>query len=255
MDRYSRQLLLREIGGEGQERLLRASVLVVGAGGLGSPACLYLAAAGVGHLFVADGDRVELSNLQRQILHGCDRLDQPKAESAAVAIRALNPDIEVVPINQELDAASAPSLLERVDLVVDGSDNFPTRYLLNALCQQLHKPLVSGAVVGFSGQVATFRHGLDPSLPCYRCLHPLPPELGSEPTCVAVGVLGAVTGVVGSYLALESVKELLGLGSTLAGHLLLFDGLDGRFLRLRLPKRDDCPQCGGVSVSSSLPVG
>ncbi|MBF0156628.1 MAG: HesA/MoeB/ThiF family protein [Magnetococcales bacterium] len=255
MDRYSRQLLLREIGGEGQERLLRASVLVVGAGGLGSPACLYLAAAGVGHLFVADGDRVELSNLQRQILHSCDRLAQPKAESAAVAIRALNPDIEVVPVNQDLDAASAPSLLERVDLVVDGSDNFPTRYLLNALCQQLHKPLVSGAVVGFSGQVATFRHGLDPSLPCYRCLHPLPPEPGSEPTCVAVGVLGAVTGVVGSYLALESVKELLGLGSTLAGHLLLFDGLDGRFLRLRLPKRDDCPQCGGVSVSSSLPVG
>ena len=243
IERYARQIVMRQIGGVGQERLLGATVFLLGAGGLGSPVAYYLAAAGIGHLIIADGDRVERSNLQRQILHTSGRIGTFKAESAAHTLRELNPGIRVTPVTRVITADNVAEWVEASTLVVDGSDSFDTRFLLNDWCRTLHKPLVSGAVLGFEGQVATFRHGLDPMQPCYRCLHPDPPTAGMAPTCATAGVLGAVAGMVGCQQAIETVKELLGIGDSLSGSVLLINTLDGVFQRIRLRKNPDCPAC------------
>lgn len=246
IERYSRQILLREVGGKGQARLLDATVLLLGAGGLGSPAAYYLAAAGVGHLVIADGDRVERSNLQRQILHTTDRIGQTKAASAARAILELNPEVEVTTFPSQVTSDNIKELIQKVDLVIDGSDTFETRYLLNEACFHAGKTLVSAAVLGFEGQLTTFRHGLYPSSPCYQCLYPsrAPRNLSATPTCATAGVLGALTGITGSWQAAEAVKELLGIGHTLDGSLLLINVLHGLFQRIQIPKDPHCTLCG-----------
>jgi molybdopterin/thiamine biosynthesis adenylyltransferase len=240
--RYARHLILDEIGEEGQARLLAARVLVVGAGGLGSPALLYLAAAGVGTLGIVDDDVVELSNLQRQILHADARLGMAKTDSAVAGLAALNPEIRLVPHRLRLDAANAPALIAAHDLVVDGSDNFATRYVLNDACAAARKPLVAASLLRFEGQISTFKPWTGG--PCYRCLHPQPPPPGIIPRCEEAGILGAVAGVMGTLQAVEAIKELLGLGTSLSGTLLLYDALDTRITRIRVAKDPACPSCG-----------
>ncbi|MBF0399465.1 MAG: molybdopterin-synthase adenylyltransferase MoeB [Magnetococcales bacterium] len=248
MERYARQLLLKEVGGAGQARLLRARVVLIGAGGLGSPAAYYLAAAGVGGLVIADDDRVEISNLQRQILHTTDRIGQTKTASALQALRALNPDIDLVPFTERVTDDTVDDLVRQGDLVIDGSDTFVTRYLLNRACFVAQKPLVSGAVLGFEGQLSLFLHGVDPAAPCYQCLYPDPPAVGTTATCRSGGVLGAVTGIVGAWQAAEAIKALLGVGESLAGYLLLINILHGQIQRIRIPKNPNCPLCGPATA-------
>ena len=250
--RYSRHILLPEVGGSGQERLLGARVALVGAGGLGSPAGLYLAAAGVGTLGVIDDDRVELSNLQRQVAHTTRRVGESKAASARAAFEALNPDCRVVPHAERLTAANARELLGGYDLVLDGSDNFPTRYLVNDACVLLAKPLVSGAVYRFEGQVTTILPGTGP---CYRCLFETPPPAGTVPSCQEAGVLGAVTGVVGTLQAVEALKLLLGIGDPLRGRLLLFNALEMSFTTVKVPRNPACPVCGERPTITRLEDG
>jgi len=244
IERYARHILLNEVGGTGQARLLSARVLVVGAGGLGSPLLLYLAAAGVGTLGVIDDDAVDISNLQRQVAHTTDRIGVPKVESAAAAVRALNPDVVVEQHRARLTAANALDLFSRYDLVADGSDNFATRFLVQDAAYLAGRPLVSAAVLRFEGQLATFKAHLGPPHPCYRCLYREPPPPGMIPTCAEAGVLGAVTGVLGTLQATEVVKELLGLGQSLSGHLMIWDALAASFRKVRLPRDPDCPLCG-----------
>ncbi|HSN92138.1 MAG TPA: molybdopterin-synthase adenylyltransferase MoeB [Anaeromyxobacteraceae bacterium] len=239
-ERYGRHLLLPEVGEEGQERLLAAKVLLVGAGGLGSPIALYLAGAGVGTLGVVDSDAVDLSNLHRQVLHSTRTLGRPKTESAALAIGALNPDVRVIAFPERLGRENALRILEGFDVVVDGGDNFPTRYLLNDACLLLGKPLVHGSVHRFEGQVTTFWPGRGP---CYRCLFPAPPEPELAPSCAQVGVLGVLPGVVGLLQANEVVKIVLGRGETLVGRLLAYDALETRFRELRVRPDPECPAC------------
>lgn len=239
--RYSRHLVLPGIGLEGQERLKAARVLIVGAGGLGSPAALYLAAAGVGTLGLVDWDVVDRSNLQRQILHGTGMVGHPKLDSARARIADLNPDIHLETISARLTSANALDILSGWDVVLDGSDNFPTRYLVNDACVLLGRPNVYGAVLRFEGQVSVFdaRHG-----PCYRCLYrePPPPEL--VPSCAEGGVLGVLPGIIGSLQALEAIKLVTGTGASLVGRLLLFDGLKLQFREIALNKDPDCAVCG-----------
>lgn len=243
--RYLRQLQLPQIGESGQRRLAQARVLLVGAGGLGCPAAQYLAAAGVGRLTIIDDDLVELSNLQRQVLHGDARLGMAKVESAAIALRLLNPAIEVRPLRMRLDAVNAPELLRDHDLVIDGSDNFATRYALDAACRAAGLPLVYGAVQGFVGQVSVFWPDAPGGpWPCYRCLFPDPPPARFAPNCAQAGVLGVVPGVVGLLQATEALKLLLGLGQPLLGALLRLDLLTLRFDRVLLPRDPQCPGCG-----------
>lgn len=248
--RYARHILLDEVGGAGQARLRQAKVLVVGAGGLGSPLLMYLAAAGIGTLGVIDDDEVDLSNLQRQIVHTTGRIGEAKVASAEAALRAINPDTTIVTHRQRLDAGNAPALVAAHDVIADGSDNFPTRFLLNDACFFARRPLVSGAVLRFEGQVATFKayeraadgnHG-----PCYRCLFREPPPPGEIPSCAEAGVLGAFCGVVGSLQATEVIKELLGIGESLSGSLLLIDGLLARFRKIRVNADPECPLCGAA---------
>jgi len=241
IERYSRHLLLPDVGWEGQERLLRAKVVIVGAGGLGSPVGYYLAAAGVGTIGVVDADRVEPSNLQRQIAHTTGRLGAPKAESAKVAWEGINPDVAVVPHAERLCAANARAILGAYDVVVEGSDNFPTRYLVNDACVLLGKTLVSGAVYRYEGQLLVVRPGAGP---CYRCLFATPPPAGMIPTCVEAGILGAVPGVVGTLQATEVLKAILGIGESLAGRLLLWNALAMSFTTVRVPRDPACPVCG-----------
>jgi adenylyltransferase/sulfurtransferase len=242
--RYARHLILGEIGEEGQAKLLAARVLVVGAGGLGSPALLYLAAAGVGTLGIADDDVVDLSNLQRQIAHATARIGTPKVESAAAAIAALDPAIRVEAHRVRLTQANVRALVGAYDLVLDGSDNFATRYLLNDACAALRKPLVAASLLRFEGQLSTFKPWTGG--PCYRCLHPAAPRPGIIPRCEEAGILGAVAGVMGTLQAVEVVKELLALGDGLSGTLLLYDALATRFTRIRVAKDPDCPTCGST---------
>jgi adenylyltransferase/sulfurtransferase len=242
--RYARHLILGEIGEDGQAKLLAARVLVVGAGGLGSPALLYLAAAGVGTLGIADDDVVDLSNLQRQIAHATARIGTPKVESAAAAIAALDPAIRVEAHRVRLTQANVRALVGAYDLVLDGSDNFATRYLLNDACAELRKPLVAASLLRFEGQLSTFKPWTGG--PCYRCLHPAAPRPGIIPRCEEAGILGAVAGVMGTLQAVEVVKELLALGDGLSGTLLLYDALATRFTRIRVAKDPDCPTCGGT---------
>ena len=240
ISRYSRNILLAEVGGTGQAALRAARVLVVGAGGLGCPLTLYLAAAGVGTIGVVDDDVVELSNLQRQVAHGTARIGQPKTASLAESVRSLNPLATVEVYGAWLDAANAAALVAGFDVVCDCSDNVPTRYLLNDACVLARKTLVSAAVLRFDGQLATFK----PGGPCYRCLYPVPPAPGSMPTCGEAGVLGAVTGVMGTLQATEVLKEIMGVGDGLSGRLLIWDGLGARFQTVRLPRDPACPACG-----------
>ena len=252
IDRYARHLILPEIGGPGQAKLLQSSALVVGAGGLGAPLLLYLAAAGLGRLGIVDDDVVDLSNLQRQVIHATDNLGEPKVASAAKRVSALNPDIAVEEIEARLTAANAADLIERFDLVIDGSDNFATRYLLNDTCYLAAKPLVSAALLRFEGQLSVFRAHEGPPHPCYRCLFPEPPPPDAVPNCAEAGVLGALAGVVGSLQAVEAVKSILGLGDSLSGRLLLYDALSMRFTVLEVPRDPACPLCGPQATIKDL---
>ena len=235
--RYSRNILLAEVGGAGQAALRAARVLVVGAGGLGCPLVLYLAAAGIGTIGVVDDDVVDLSNLQRQVAHTTARIGQPKVASLAASVQTLNPATRLELHQARLTAANVAGLVAAYDLACDGSDNFPTRYLLNDACMAAGKTLVSAAVLRFDGQLATFKRGG----PCYRCLHPAEPPPGAVPTCGEVGVLGAITGVMGTLQAAEVLKEVLGIGDSLAGRLLIWDALGARFRTIRLPQDPACP--------------
>jgi adenylyltransferase/sulfurtransferase len=242
IERYSRHILLSEVGGRGQERLLGASVLCIGAGGLGSPVILYLAAAGVGRIGVIDPDRVDLSNLQRQILHSTADLGRPKAESAEESVRALNPDVRMETIQGRIDASNARDLIARYDAVIDGCDNFPTRFLVNDACFFMKKPLFYGSVLRFEGQASVFLES--PETPCYRCLFPEPPPPGSVPSCQEAGILGAIVGTIGVIQATEFLKFALGVGTSLAGRLLIYNALDMTFRTLKLRRDPACPLCG-----------
>lgn len=243
-ERYSRHLRLPEVGLAGQQTLAAARVLVVGAGGLGSPAAFYLAAAGVGHLRIADDDVVDRSNLQRQILHTNARIGAPKVASAAATLSALNPRTCIEAVAERVSATNVERLLEGVDVVLDGGDNFPVRYLLNDACVQLRKPLVYGAVHRFEGQLSVFDAGRQRGLaPCYRCLFPQPPPAEAAPNCAEAGVLGVLPGVIGILQATEVLKLLLGLGESLAGRLLQFDALGMRFREFQISADPACPVC------------
>ncbi len=243
-ERYSRHLLLQEVGVEGQRRLEGSQVLMIGAGGLGSPAAFYLAAAGVGHLRIADDDVVDRSNLQRQILHTEARIGEPKVASAQATLGALNPRTQVEAVQVRVTSDNIERLLDGVDVVLDGADNFPVRYLLNDACVKLGIPLVYGAVQRFEGQVSVFDAGRHRGeLPCYRCLFPEPPPPEFAPNCAEAGVLGVLPGVIGLLQATEVVKLLLGIGDSLAGRLLQFDALSMRFRETRLRHDPDCAVC------------
>jgi molybdopterin/thiamine biosynthesis adenylyltransferase len=242
LDRYARHIMLREIGGPGQRRLKDARVLVIGAGGLGSPALLYLAAAGVGTIGVIDDDRVEGSNLQRQIIHADQRIGMEKVHSAAIAMRALNPFVEVRPYLRRLTEDIAADLIADYDLVLDGSDNFDTRYLVNRACVTARKPLISGAITQWEGQVSLFdpAHGS----PCYECIFPNRPAPGMVPTCAEAGVAAPLPGVIGSMMAMEAVKYITGAGQTLAGRMMIHDALFGETRVIAVKRRSDCAACG-----------
>ena len=247
--RYARHILLNDVGGQGQARLLNSRVLVVGAGGLGSPLLLYLAAAGVGTLGVIDDDVVDLSNLQRQVVHATDRIGMAKVESARQTLAAVNPDTTVVTYEERITATNAQDLISRYDVVADGSDNFPTRFLLNDACYFARKPLVSGAILRFDGQLATFKafetdDQTDTHGPCYRCLFREPPQPGQIPTCAEAGVLGAFCGTVGSLQATEVIKEVLGIGESMSGWLLICDALTTTFRKIKVAADPSCPLCG-----------
>ncbi|MFC4822583.1 molybdopterin-synthase adenylyltransferase MoeB [Dokdonella ginsengisoli] len=246
-ERYARHLVLPEVGVAGQQRLAQARVALIGAGGLGAPASLYLAAAGVGRLTLIDDDRVERSNLQRQVVHADARVGMPKTESAKLALNALNPGVRIEAIAERVDASNVERLVRGHDVVIDGADNFPVRYLLSAASLRLKFPLVYGAVHRFSGQVSVF----DPrraDSPCYRCLFPQPPSAEDAPNCSEAGVLGVLPGIVGLLQASEALKLLLGIGQPLVGRLLCHDALAGSFRELRLPRDPDCPGCGANAV-------
>jgi sulfur-carrier protein adenylyltransferase/sulfurtransferase len=239
-ERYSRHLLIPEVGVEGQQKLLDAKVLLLGAGGLGSPAALYLAAAGVGTLGIVDNDVVDLSNLQRQVLHTTDRVGVPKVDSAEQTISAINPDVKVVKHQIRLDASNIMEILPDYDVVVDGLDNFPTRYLLNDASVRLKLPVVSAAILGFDGQLSVFAPYEGP---CYRCLFPEPPPAELAPSCGANGVLGVLPGVMGLLQAVEVIKLVIGQGDTLVGRLLLYDALAASFTEVKVHRDPDCPVC------------
>jgi molybdopterin/thiamine biosynthesis adenylyltransferase len=239
-ERYSRHLLLNEVGLEGQQKLLDAKVLLLGAGGLGSPAALYLAAAGVGTLGIVDNDTVDLSNLQRQVIHSNDRIGVPKVDSAEQTINALNPDVRVRKHALRLDASNIMDVLPGYDIVVDGLDNFPTRYLLNDASVRLGIPVVSAAILGFEGQLSVFKPH---DGPCYRCLFPVPPPAELAPSCGANGVLGVLPGTMGLLQATEVVKLILGEGDPLIGRLLMYDALAAEFNEVKVRRDPECPIC------------
>ncbi|HEY2919440.1 MAG TPA: molybdopterin-synthase adenylyltransferase MoeB [Candidatus Binatia bacterium] len=239
--RYSRHFLLPEVGEEGQAKLLQAKVLLVGAGGLGSPAAYYLAAAGVGTLGIIDNDVVDISNLQRQILHANDRVGTPKVESAKKTLEALNPDVKVIPYQAKLTSENIMDIIKDYDLVVDGCDNFPTRYLVNDACVLAGKPNVHGSIFQFEGQATVFYPGKGP---CYRCLYPEPPPAEMAPSCAEAGVLGVLPGLIGVIEALEAIKIILGKGDTLVGRLVHFNTLTMEINTLKLRRDPSCPMCG-----------
>jgi len=239
-ERYGRHLLLPEVGGEGQAKLLDAKVLLLGAGGLGAPTALYLAAAGVGTLGIVDDDDVDLSNLQRQVIHTTDRIGTPKVDSAETTIHALNPDVNVVKYPVRLDASNILEIIDGYDVIVDGVDNFPTRYLLNDATVRLGIPVVSASILGFDGQLSVFKPH---DGPCYRCLYPVPPPAGLAPSCGANGVLGVLPGTMGMLQATEVVKLVTGIGEPLIGRLLLYEALGATFTELKVRRDPNCPIC------------
>jgi molybdopterin/thiamine biosynthesis adenylyltransferase/rhodanese-related sulfurtransferase len=239
-ERYSRHLLVPEIGLEGQTKLLEAKVLLLGAGGLGSPTALYLAAAGVGTLGVVDDDEVDLSNLQRQVIHTTDRIGTAKVDSAEQSIKAINPDVDVVKYKTRLDASNVMDIIDGYDVIVDGVDNFPTRYLLNDATVRLGIPVVSASILGFDGQLSVFKPH---DGPCYRCLYPVPPPAELAPSCGANGVLGVLPGTMGLLQATEVVKLVTGAGEPLVGRLLLYEALGATFTELKVRRDPECPIC------------
>jgi sulfur-carrier protein adenylyltransferase/sulfurtransferase len=248
--RYARHIILPTIGGKGQRRLLDASVLCIGAGGLGSPVAMYLAAAGVGRLGVLDFDRVDLTNLQRQILHSTPDVGRPKVESAVDRLRAINPGIDIVPHDTVLSSENAFDVLDGYDVIVDGTDNFPVRYLVNDATQMLGKPLVHGSIYQFDGQATVFLPG--PDNPCYRCLFPQPPPPGTVPSCAEGGVFGVLPGIVGSIQATEAIKLITGVGTPLVGRLLIFDALEMEFTSVKVRWDPECPVCGKEPTITEL---
>jgi molybdopterin/thiamine biosynthesis adenylyltransferase/rhodanese-related sulfurtransferase len=247
--RYSRHLLLPEVGVEGQRRLKAARVLCIGAGGLGSPAALYLAAAGVGTLGLVDFDVVDVSNLQRQIIHGTPDVGRSKLESARSRIEALNPEVRVETFEALFSVTNARTLVEGFDVIVDGTDNFPARYLVNDACVMYGRPNAWGSIFRFEGQASVFAA---PGGPCYRCLHPEPPPPGLVPSCAEAGVLGVLPGIIGTIQATEALKLILGIGESLIGRFLVYDALKMRFRELKLPKDPDCPVCGPRPAITTL---
>jgi molybdopterin/thiamine biosynthesis adenylyltransferase len=240
-ERYSRHTMLPEVGVEGQVKLLNSKVLLIGAGGLGAPAALYLAAAGVGTLGLVDDDVVDESNLQRQVIHNTERVGEPKTESARKTIEALNPEVDVVEHRTHLDASNVIEIIKDYDVIVDGADNFPTRYLLNDASVRLRKPVVSASILAFDGQISTF---VPYEGPCYRCLYPTPPPAELAPSCGEAGVLGVMAGVLGLLQANEVIKLVAGIGEPLIGRLLLYDSLGTRFTELKVRRDPNCPICG-----------
>mgnify|MGYP006276868759 CR=1 FL=1 len=251
VSRYARHIMLPEIGGAGQQRLLRARVLVIGAGGLGAPLLQYLAAAGVGALGVVDDDSVDLSNLQRQVIHRTDAIGTRKTDSAAAAIAALNPEVAVERHPLRLSEANAAELIARYDVIADGSDNFATRYLLNDSCARAGKTLVAAAMLRFEGQLSTFKPAAGPGHPCYRCLFPEPPAPGLVPSCAEAGILGALAGTLGSLQATEVIKELLSIGDSLSGTLLTYDALGAEFRKLRVKPDPSCAVCAPLRTAAA----
>jgi adenylyltransferase/sulfurtransferase len=249
LERYSRHIILPEVGGKGQKKISAAKVLIVGAGGLGCPVGYYLAAAGVGTITLVDNDSVELSNLQRQIAHSVKTLGVNKADSAKGTFETLNPDVKVKAVKERINSKNIRDLIKDYDVIVDGSDNFPTRYLVNDACVMLKKPLVSGAILRFEGQVTTILPG---DGPCYRCLFEDPPPPGLVPSCQEAGVLGVLPGVVGALQATEVLKLVLGKGTPLKGHLLIFNALETTFRKVRIPKNSDCPVCSDHPTITEL---
>ncbi len=249
--RYSRHTMLPEVGEAGQVKLLKSRVLLLGAGGLGAPSSVYLAAAGVGTIGMVDDDVVDLSNLQRQIIHAQERIGMPKVESAQKTLQGLNPDVKVVPHKLRLTSENVMSVLADYDLVVDGADNFPTRYLLNDAALKLGKPVIHASIYRFEGQLTAF---IPDAGPCYRCLYPQPPPPDMAPSCQEAGVLGVLPGVVGTLQANEALKVLLGIGTSLAGRLLIFDALKTRFRELKLRRDPACPTCGDGVDRSAIPL-
>jgi molybdopterin/thiamine biosynthesis adenylyltransferase len=248
--RYARHIILPQIGGAGQRKLIDAKVLAIGAGGLGSPVAMYLAAAGVGTLGIVDFDRVDLTNLQRQILHTTADVGRSKVESAVDHLRQLNPTIEVVPHDTILSSANAFEVLEPYDIVIDGTDNFPVRYLVNDATQMLDKPLVYGSIYQFDGQTTVFMPGKD--APCYRCLFPEPPPPGTVPSCAEGGVFGVLPGIVGCIQATEAIKLITGIGDPLIGRLLIFDALGMEFQTVNVRWDPECPVCGKEPTITEL---
>ncbi len=250
LQRYSRHIILPEVGGKGQKKISSAKVFIIGAGGLGCPVGYYLAAAGVGTIALIDNDNVELSNLQRQIAHSVKTLGVNKADSARKTFEELNPEVRVVAIKERINNKNILGLIKDYDVVVDGSDNFPTRYLVNDACVMSKKPLVSGAILRFEGQVTTILPG---DGPCYRCLFEEPPPPGLVPSCQEAGVLGVLPGVVGALQATEVLKLILGKGRPLKGELLRYDALGTNFRKVKIPKNKACPICGENPTIKELP--
>ena len=242
--RYARHIVLAEIGGVGQARLIAARVLVVGAGGLGAPLLQYLAAAGIGTLGVIEHDTVDLSNLQRQVIHRTTDIGVSKVESARRALAGINPEVTVQPHDERLTADNAEQIIAGYDIVADGSDNFATRYLLNDVCYRLKKILVSAAILRFDGQISTYKAFEGAGHPCLRCIFPAAPSEDAVPSCAQAGVLGALAGTLGALQATEVVKEILGIGRSLSGKLVMYDALAGAFDEMIIVKRADCPTCG-----------
>jgi adenylyltransferase/sulfurtransferase len=251
-ERYARHLILDEVGEEGQARLLSSRVLVVGAGGLGAPLLLYLAAAGVGTLGVIDDDVVDLSNLQRQVIHTTERVGMPKVESAAAMLAAVNPDVRVNAMKARLTADNATAIIADYDLVADGSDNFTTRFLLNDACFLQHKTLASAALLRFDAQISTYKAYLGDPHPCYRCLFPERPPEDLIPRCEQAGILGALAGTVGCLQATEVLKELLGIGESLSGHLLIYDALATTFRKIKVKRDPACALCSPQATITNL---
>ena len=254
LHRYARHIILQEVGGVGQEKLLAAKVLVVGAGGLGSPVLMYLAAAGVGTIGVIDDDVVELSNLQRQIVHGTSSIGQAKTASPAATLHEINPEVRVVTHEMRLTVANAERLIADYHVIADGSDNFATRYLVNDACYFAKRPLVSAAMLRFDGQIATFKAYLGGDNPCYRCLFREAPPSGLVPSCSEAGILGALAGTLGSFQATEVLKEILDIGDSLSGSLILYDSLSAIFQKVTVKPDPDCPLCGPQATIKDLSI-
>ena len=249
IERYSRHIILPEVGGVGQAKMLEARVLLIGAGGLGSPAGYYLAAAGVGNLGIVDFDTVDLSNLQRQILHSTERIGDLKTESAKKTIQNLNPDVKVKVYNERLTSANILDIFEDYDYILDGTDNFSTRYLINDACVMKNKTNIHGSILRFEGQATVFKPKVGP---CYRCLYPEPPPPGLVPNCQEGGVLGVLAGIIGNIQAAETLKMILGIGKPLIGKLLLYDALNTDFRKLNLKRDPNCPVCGDNPTITEL---